>query len=133
MIALDSWVFLEYFILGSKYNRCKKLLLSKSKKVISVIALMEVKHKATKIAGNKKAREFIHDIVTSPSLIIVDVNKTIAERSADLRTKYYKEGSRELSYADTIHLTTAIFSGCDKFYSGDPDFKDIEEIKTVIL
>lgn len=133
MIALDSWIFLEYFTLGSKFDRCKKLLLRKSKKIISVVTLMEIIYKGTKIAGSKRAREFIQDILSSPSIIIVDVNKKIAERSAELRLKYYRKGKREVSYADMINLATALMTRCDKFYSGDPDFKNIQEIKTVIL
>jgi len=133
MIALDSWIFLEYFTLGSKYIKCKKLLLSKSKKIISAITIMEIKYKGTKIVGKKRVREFLQDITTSPSVIIVDVNKKIAEKSADLRLKYYKRGIREVSYADMINLATAILTKCSKFYTGDPDFKNINEIKTIVL
>jgi len=133
MIALDSWIFLEYFTLGTKFDKCKKLLLSKSKKVISVITLMEIRYKGTKIAGSKRTKEFIRDILSSPSIIIVDVNKKIAETSADLRLKYYRKETKEVSYADMINLGTAILTGCNKFYSGDPDFENIEEIKTILV
>jgi len=36
---------------------------------------------------------------------------------------------KELSYADAIHLTTAILSDSETLYSSDPDFEDIDEIK----
>ncbi len=132
MIGLDSWVFLEYLTEGIKYEKCKKLIHGKQRKVISTIALMEVKYKATKKRGRKNTREFLHKIITDPSVVIINVDTKIAERSANLRLKYYKKG-RELSYSDCIHLATSILSKCKKFYSGDPDFKGIKEIPIEIV
>lgn len=132
MIGLDSWIFLEYLTEGTKYEKCKKLILSKKRKILSVIALMEIKYKATKKRGRKNTREFLHKIITDPSMIIVNVDTEIADKSANLRLKYYRK-SRELSYSDCIHLATAIFSKCKKFYSGDPDFKGIKEIPIEII
>lgn len=132
MIGLDSWVFLEYFVAGPKYRECKKLVLSKKVKVISTAVLMEVKFKATKIAGKFKAKKFLNDIKTSPTVKLIDVDRNVAEKAAELRLKYYKKG-RELSYSDCIHLATAMLSKCRKFYSGDPDFKGVEEIPIGII
>lgn len=133
MIGLDSWIFLEYFVTGLKYKKCKSLVLSKETKVISVATLMEVKYKGTKIAGRIKVKRFLNDIKINPSVKIVDVDAKIAERAANLRLKYYKKGERELSYSDCIHLATSISSKCTKFYSGDPDFKGIKEIPIKII
>lgn len=132
MIGLDSWIFLEYLTGGTKYEKCKRLILSKGKKVLSTIALMEVKYKATKKRGRKNTREFLHKIITDPSMVIVNVDAKIAERSANLRLKYYRKG-RELSYSDCIHLATAILSKCKKFYSGDPDFNGIAEMPIEVV
>ncbi len=132
MICLDSWIFLEYFVTGIKYKKCEKLILSKKTKIISTIALTEIKYKGAKIAGRIKIKRFLNDIKINPSVKIFNVDTKIAEKAADLRLKYYKKG-RELSYSDCIHLATAIISKCNTFYSGDPDFKDMEEIKTVVI
>lgn len=133
MIYLDSWIFLEYLTLGIKYEKCKKLILNKQTKIISPIVLMEVKYKATKKRGRKNTREFLHKIITDPLAVIVNVDKKVAEKAANLRLKYYKKGERELSYSDCIHLATAILSKCKKFYSGDTDFKGIKEIAVGII
>jgi len=58
----------------------------------------------------------------------------IAAHAAELRSQYYESGERELSYADAIHLATAVaHDECETLYSGDPDFADLDEIETVIL
>lgn len=66
-------------------------------------------------------------------LHIVPLTIEIAKLSADLRLKYYKRLNKELSYADSINLATAILSKCNVLYSGDPDFANIEELKTIIV
>ena len=133
MIGLDSWVFLEYLTGGSKYEKCKRLILGKQTKVISPVVLMEVKYKATKKRGRKNTNEFIHRIITDPSVLIVNVDTKVAQKAANLRLKHYKKGTKELSYSDCIHLATAILTKCNKFYSGDPDFKGIKEIPVEII
>lgn len=133
MIYLDSWIFLEYFTSGLKYEKSRKLILSKKTKVISPIVLMEVKYRATKKRGRKNTAEFLHKIITNPSIVVINVDRKIAEKAATLRLKYYKKNVQEFSYSDTIHLATAILSKCSRFYSGDPDFKNIKEIKTIVI
>jgi AbrB family looped-hinge helix DNA binding protein len=73
----------------------------------------------------------IHDFDGIESMPLVD---EIAEYAADLRAEYYDPGERELSYADAIHLATAVVhDDCDVLYSGDPDFEGIDAIETVVL
>lgn len=133
MIGLDSWIFLEYFTAGLKYEKCRKILNSKQIKIISPIVLMEVKYKVSKKRGRKNTNEFLHRIITDPSFILIDVDRKVAEKAANLKLKYYKKRKRELSYSDTIHLATAILSKCKKFYSGDPDFRGIKEIAVEVI
>lgn len=133
MIGLDTWIFLEYYSFGPKREKCEKLIFGKEKRIISTIVLMEVVYKSTKKLGKIKTKEIIRDIIGSTSTILVDVDRNIAEKAANLRLKCYKKDKRELSYSDCIHLATAILSKCKKFYSGDPDFKGIKEIPVEIV
>jgi len=133
MIGLDSWIFLEFFSMTDKWLKCKKILESKEKKVISPIVLMEIKFKGTKKFGEKKTSEILRKIKESKSIVIFNLNKTIAELAADLRLKYYDKKAKPVSYADMINLATSIMTKCKIFYSGDPDFEGIKEIKTVII
>ena|SRR3989338_5075529 len=133
MIGLDSWIFLEYYSSGPKRDKCEKIIFCDKKKAISAILLMEVIYKSARKLGKIKTREIVRDITCSASTILVNVDRNIAEEAANLRLKYYKGVDRELSYADCIHLATAIQLKCTKFYSGDPDFKGIKEIPIEIV
>lgn len=133
MIGLDSWIFLEYYTSGPKRDKCEKLMFGEERKVISTIVLMEMLYKLTRKLGRIKAKEFARNIICSTSINLVNVNSDIAEKAANLRLKYYKNKVKELSYADCTHLATAILSKCEKFYSGDPDFKGIKEMPIEII
>ena len=79
----------------------------------------------------EEAVRAIHDFEGIESMPLVD---EIAAYAADLRAEYYAPGERELSYADAIHLATAVVhDDCDVLYSGDPDFEEIDAIETVVL
>jgi len=46
----------------------------------------------------------------------------VAKYAAELRHNYYEPGERELSYADALHLATAVVhDDCRVLYTGDPD------------
>jgi len=133
MIFLDSWIFLEFFSQSKKWVECDKIIKSSEKKAISSIVLMEIKYQGIKKFGAKKTKEILNEIKSSENIAIIDVTKEIAESAADLRLKYYDREDKPVSYADAINLATAIMTKCERFYSGDPDFRDMEEIKTVIV
>lgn len=68
-------------------------------------------------------------IESNESILIVPLTKEIAKTAADLRLKYYDKKIRDMSFIDAINLATGIFTGCDKFYTGDKDFDGITEIE----
>jgi len=135
-ILLDSHVFLDYLLRSEKEKHAKEVIgrisAGSAEGVVSAIALAEVKYKIHKIMGHDKAETAMFLIKELPNTIIVSVDANIAESAADLRFKYYKNKERELSYADSIHIATALASGCTLIVSGDPDFEGIEEIKTKV-
>lgn len=133
MIYMDSWIFLEFFSQNEKWTECEAIIKNSEKKVLSAIALMEIKYRGIKKFGAMDTKKILHKIKSSENISIIDVTKEIAELAADLRIKYYDKENKPVSYADMINLATAVMMKCDKFYSGDTDFEDIEEIKTVIL
>ena len=133
MIFLDSWIWIEFYSESEKWKKCEALILSKERKCISTIILTEAKYKLTKKLGLEIAEKIMHYIEENENIEIIPVTKEIAKLAADLRLKYYKRSDKDLSYADVINLATAILSNCKALYSGDSDFKDVEEIKTVIV
>lgn len=134
MIALDSWIWLEFFLEGKKAKAAEAVLKQAERNggIISTLALTEIQYGVGKQQGLTKADELIYLIEHFPKLKIVPVVHEIAKLAADLRLKYYSQ-KRQLSYADTIHLATAILAGATRFISGDPDFRDMEEISTEII
>ena len=133
MIFLDSWIWIEYFSQDEKYKEVEKVLEVNEKIVISTTVILEVKYRISKKFGIEKSENAIYVIENLPNIFIIPVSLDIAKLAADLRIKYYKTKEREISFIDSLHLATALLTGCRKLYSGDPDFKNIEEIETVII
>lgn len=136
MIFLDSWIWIEYFSEGKKLKESEALIKNISKNegcVINPLVIAEVKYKIAKNFDIIKANKVIYIIENLPNLHILPITIEIAKLAVDLRLKYYHRKNKDLSYVDVMNLATAILSNCKTLYSGDPDFKDIEEIKTVVV
>lgn len=135
MNYIDSWLFIESVLdergAGEKIAELFRRL-EKEGMVTSSISLFELKYKLLKVAGEEKADLAIQILMGMQRLVIVPAVSAVALAAADLRKKYYTK-ERQMSFADAIHLATAKEVGCTTLYSGDPDFKDIEEIRTVIV
>jgi len=135
MIFIDSWVWIEFFSKDEGWKKAEKVIkkLEEREGIISSTVLMEVKYRIKKKFDKELSDRTIHAIEAFDYLTILPVNSKVAKYAADLRDKYYKRGKRELSYADAIHLATAVLTDCETLYSGDPDFEDIDEVNTEIL
>ena len=119
----------------SKWEKAEHVVarLQNEKGIISSVTLMEVRYRFLRKYGREKADRVIHIIESFKNLEIVPVTSGVAKYAADLRDTYYQKGQRELSYGDAIHLATAILVGCERLYSGDPDFENIRKIHTEII
>ena len=134
MNYIDTWLFVESVLDEVDGIRIRTLLqqLAKEGIVTSCITLLETKFRLCKEIGQEKTERAIQAIMGMEKLIIVPVVSTVALAAADLRKKYYTKEC-QMSLADALHLTTAKETGCTKFYSGDPEFKDVKELQTIIL
>jgi len=136
MIFIDSWVLIGFFSEGIEFEKAKNIIgkiVKGEKAVISAMVLAELKYRIAKKYSIGRSNEAIFKIQSLPNVEILPVSTEVAILAADLRIKYYDKEKRPLSFADVINLATAIMTKCDKFYSGDPDFKNVEEIETAIL
>lgn len=134
MIFLDSWIWLNFFI-EKKSNKSQKILenvKAGKKAIISSFTLAEIKYHIAKKRNNETSNEVLNVIESFPNLIILPVTNSVAKLAADLRLNYYSK-KKTMSFGDALQLATAILKNCDILYSGDKDFKDIKEIKTVII
>jgi predicted nucleic acid-binding protein len=135
MIFLDSWIWIEFFSEKSKWKEAEHIVarLETEKGIISSVVLMEIRYIFLRKFDTEKADRVIHIIESFANLEITPVTSGVAKYAADLRDKYYQKGKRELSYGDAINLATAILTGCETLYSGDVDFKNIQELTTEII
>lgn len=138
MIFLDSWVWLEFLFSGKKAAAAEAVIERADAPdeggLIAPTVVAEVSYRVRRVEDEETAKEAtraIRDYDHIESFPLVD---DIAEYAAELRFKYYDPGERELSYADAIHLATAVVHDeCHTLYSGDPDFEALDEIDTVVL
>lgn len=138
MIFLDSWVWLEFLFCGSKADEAERVIERANSPdeggLIAPTVLAEVSYRVRDVDDEATAEEAvraIRDYEHVDSLPLID---DVAENAAELRYEYYEPGELELSYADAIHLATAVVhDDCDTLYTGDPDFENLDEIETVVL
>ncbi|WP_435185025.1 type II toxin-antitoxin system VapC family toxin [Halobellus sp. EA9] len=138
MIFLDSWVWLEYLFDGDAAADAESVIrradTPETEGLVAPTVLAEVSYRIRVVEDGETADEAVRAIRDYDHIESVPVVDDVAEYAAELRHKYYERGDRELSYADAIHLATAVVhEDCDALYSGDPDFAGIDEIETVVL
>lgn len=138
MIFLDSWIWLEYIFSGDKDREAEAVIRRANSPdeggVIAPTTVTEVSYRVHVVENQETARETVRAIRNYEHIESVPLIDEIAEYAAELRFKYYEPGTQELSYADAIHLASAVVhDDCDVLYSGDPDFDGLDEIETVIL
>lgn len=134
MYFIDSWIWIEFFFKNQKAEKAQGLInkIESEGGVIDSLVIMEVKYKMLKVHGKEVSDLVIQVIENIKNLRIVPVFSELAKTAADLRIKYYSKET-DLSYADAVHLATALFTNCTEFCTGDPDFKNVEEIKVRII
>ena len=134
-ILFDSFVFLDLFLRQKGEASAEKYLKDAANgtitPVISSLCILEVKYHILRRGGEEKALDAIEFIKAMPEIEIIDASTEICELAASIRSKYYSN-SRQLSLGDSVHIATAMKSGCDKIVTGDTDFKDLDEIRAEV-
>lgn len=132
MQYLDSWVWLEY-VLGGPADEAAEDVLDDAHNgggVTSAISLAEIGYIVRRELDRETADHVTSSIEDTDSIRVVPVSGEIAYQASGIRTKYYSRRERELSYADAIHVTTALCMDCDVIHTGDSDFVDLDGIDT---
>lgn len=133
MIFVDSWIWVQFFEEGHSKGAEDALRKAFGEvAVINTVVIMEVKYVILKKYGKDMADSVTNTIEVLPNIRVLPVTSDVAKLAADIRKKYYKK-ERQMSYADALNAATAILSGCSKLCSGDPDFAEMDEIKTEII
>lgn len=135
MIFLDTWVWCEYAFRDDAWDEAEDVIQRARDDggVVASTVLAEVSYVVRRADGERTAARTVEAIRDFENIRIVPVTGDVALEGARIRNKYYERGDCEPSYADAIHLATALMTGCDTLYSGDSDFEPVEEIETVVL
>ncbi|CCQ35328.1 uncharacterized protein Nmlp_1117 [Natronomonas moolapensis 8.8.11] len=138
MIFLDSWVWLEFIFSGDKEDEAESLIeqanTAEEGGLIAPTIIAEVSYRVRVVEDRETAKEAVRAIREFEYIESMPLIDDIAEYAAELRFKYYEPGERELSYADAIHVATAVVhDDCSELYFGDPDLADLDEIETGVL
>ncbi|NGM68791.1 type II toxin-antitoxin system VapC family toxin [Natronolimnobius sp. AArcel1] len=134
MQYLDSWVWIEY-VLGGAVDDAAKTVLEAAHDdggVTSTIALTEIDYIIRRELDQETADFVTSSIEDSAAIRVIPVSSDIALQASNIRSKYYSRRERELSYADAIHIATALQKDCSTIQTGDADFDGLDEIDAVV-
>jgi predicted nucleic acid-binding protein len=132
---VDSWIFLEFFQDDDLASEAEAVLeqIGDADAIVAVTVLLEVRYHFRRRFGVEAADSVIAAIESFDQLDVLPVTRAVSLRAADLRAKYYDRNDCPLSYADAIHLATALLTDCERIYTGDPDFVAAEEIAVTVV
>ena len=95
--------------------------------VTSVLALLEVLVKPIESGAMALAQDFRAAITASTSLRVLDVDRNLAERAAEIRAAH------RIRTPDAIHLATAQIAGADVFVTNDDKLRRFPDVPVVTL
>lgn len=130
-IAIDTPCLLYYIEKNPKYLTLTEFifeeLFSKGKIEIVASTLLLTETLVKPFAQNKLQLVFDYKSIISKNFTLSAVSENIAEQAARLRAKY------KMGTPDAIHIATAIESGTKAIVGNDRRWKQVKEIKTLIL
>jgi predicted nucleic acid-binding protein len=94
----------------------------------SVITLAEVLPKPVEIGNNKLARKFAEFLRYGKNIRLIEISANVAEKAGKLRGKY-----SSLKTMDALQIAASLDTGADALITNDVKFKQISEIKAIVL
>jgi len=132
-IFLDTAPIIYYIEANPQYGRLSKTIvesfqLGKTKAFTSVLTLTEVMTKPIEKGNDKLAVKFVDFLQYGKNLTLLEINQTIAIKTAKLRGKY-----SYLKTIDALQIAAAEDVGADAFLTNDKKLKNIQDIKVLLL
>ncbi len=131
-IGLDTSIIIYHFESNEKFLPLTTQILQSVQAgnqfaIVSVLALLEINVKPFRMEQHQIAQSYETLLTNFPNLGIVDVNRDIARKAAQLRAMY------NLRPADAIHIATAVLSRATAWISNDRKHKRVSQEITVLL
>ena len=131
-IGLDTSVFIFQVDENPRYIHLTHrvfewLQSSRNAGVTSTITMLEVLVQPYREAEDERIDNFYALLSTYPHLTWIETNLEIADRAAQLRTRF------NLRTPDAIQAATAIAGNATGFISNDPAFRRIPDFEVIIL
>ncbi len=132
-IGLDTSIFIYHFEVHPLYLPASTMILNGVQNgewhgVTSMVTLMEITVKPRQLGREDVARHYEALLANFPNLSLVDVNRDIARKAAELRAKH------KIRPADAFQIATAIVQDASIWVTNDKRLKNFtSQIKIAIL
>ena len=93
----------------------------------SVLTLAEVLVLPLRQGDQRLVQAYQEVLLTGDDYELVVITPEVAVKAAEIRARY------GLGTPDSVHLATALETGCDAFLTNDADFKRIRDIPILLL
>ena len=132
IIGIDTAIFIYHFEAHSKYLPLTTAILTGVQNgswsaVTSVITLMEINVRPWQIGKPRIAQTYEALVTHFPNLRVMDTNRDIARKTAQIRAAY------NLRPADALHIATAINSGGTAWICNDKQLRRLSDILDVFI
>lgn len=132
-LSLDSSVFIYYIEEHKTYLPAVTILFEQHintgllRGFVSSILLTEILTRPYKFGDIALASTYKKILLESPNIFITNVDNKIADKAAQLRSRY------QIKTPDSLHLSTALEIGSDVFLCNDQSLQKIKELKVLVL
>ncbi|NOX62003.1 MAG: type II toxin-antitoxin system VapC family toxin [Chloroflexi bacterium] len=131
IIGLDTVVFIYHFEAHPAYSPLTMAALSRIQEghqqgVTSTITLMELTMRPWQLAREAVAHHYETLLVNFPNLRLVDIDRQVARRAAQLRARY------RVRPADALQIAAALVHGAGAFLTNDHRLSRLNPIIDII-
>jgi len=95
--------------------------------VTSVLTLMEIAVRPLQLGRVDVADEYDILLASYPHLLVVDLNRAVARRAAELRATY------RLRPADALQVAACLLSGATALVTNDKQLRRVAEMEVIVL
>lgn len=95
--------------------------------VTSPVTLAECLVHPVRLGLPRVSQAFIRTIVRGDNTEFVPIDDTIAQRAAEIRSRY------NLTLPDAFQVAVALEAGCEAFLTNDLDLRRVSELHVVVL